>query len=119
MNVILTLLPRLYDVVFLIIWLGGLVYAIINRQKHPWTSLLAGLALGILFLTGLIWSVMSIYTQHQISTGELPIDKYMNIQNLLDLGITPFMVLGRLLILAAIFWRKDDGQNQVITNHAG
>lgn len=118
MNFISNLLPHLYEAVYLVIWLGGIVYAIVNRQKHPWTSLLAVLALGMLVLTGLTWSIVTSYTQYQFSTGELPVNEYVNIQNVLTLCTTPFTILGRLLTLAAIFWRKDDVQNRVVDNHA-
>jgi hypothetical protein len=36
-----------YSIPFYIIWLVGIVYAVLNRQRHPRTSWFAAIALGI------------------------------------------------------------------------
>jgi len=92
---------------FLIIWLGGIVYAVVHRRKHPTTSLLAGVALGILFVTGLLSSVLSAYIQHRYTIGELPVTQYVTMEDALSFVTFPLTVVGRLLLLAAVFWRKD------------
>ncbi len=106
-----------HSIVYYIIWLGGIVYAAVNRRKHPRTSLFAGIALGILLLVNLLSTMMSFYFQHQHSAGDLSMTEFVRMQNLLSLCTFPFSILGWLLLLVAIFGWKNVSEHQAVNSH--
>lgn len=46
----------LYTLPFLLLWIGGIVVAILQRSRHPRVALLSGAACGIMLLTELATS---------------------------------------------------------------
>ena len=118
MNFLTFLIPHAYSIPFYVIWLGGIIYAITNRQKHPRTALFAGIGLGLLFLESLVSGVLSAYLQYQsFSSKASPIQLGMNLTTL-SLCSIPFSMAGWVLLLASVFgWKNPSGQ-EAIDSHA-
>lgn len=105
MNFLALLFARVYSIPYYIIWLVGIVYAIVNRRKHPRTSLFAGIAFGILLAESLASAVGSAYIQYQSFTSDLPARELGANLTILSLCTLPFSILGWILLLVAIFGR--------------
>ncbi|MBN2116605.1 MAG: hypothetical protein JW730_08545 [Anaerolineales bacterium] len=110
---------HVYNVPYYLIWLGGIVYAIVNGRKHPRTSLMAGIALGILLIEGLVSDIGSSYIRYQAFTSDLPTMLYGKKLTALTVCSFPFSILGWLLLLAAVFGRKNVLERETVNNHAG
>ena len=95
-----------------------IVYALVNRQKHPRTSLFAGIALSIMFLTDLPSEILYAYMQYQVSAG-LSAARYAELLNSVSACTFPFRVLGWSLLLVAIFGWKNVSEHQAVNGHAG
>lgn len=116
MEFLTLLFPRIYSVPFYILWLGGIVYAIVNREKHPRTSLLAGIAFGILFLESLISAILSAYIQYQsFSSGASASQLGMRFTTL-SLCSLPFSIAGWILLFMAIFGRKNLTEREAVND---
>ncbi len=118
MEFLTLLFPRIYSVPFYIIWLIGIVYAVINREKHPRTSLLAGIAFGILFLENLVSTILSAYFQYQAFSGDVATSRLGSRFTALSLCTLPFAILAWILLLMAIFERRNVAERESANNHA-
>jgi hypothetical protein len=101
------LVPHLYSVPFYILWLGGIVYAVIHREKHPRTSLFTGIGLGILLLENLVSAILSAYIQYQSFHGDVPVSQLAIRYTTLSVCSLPFSIAGWILLLIAIFGPKN------------
>lgn len=101
------LIPHLYSVPFYLLWLGGIVYAAVNREKHPRTSLWAGLGLAILLLENLVSAILSAYIQYQTFHNDVPVSQLGIRYTVLSLCSLPFSIAGWILLLMAIFGPKN------------
>lgn len=118
MEFLTLLFPRIYSVPFYVIWLIAIVYAVVNREKHPRTSLLAGIAFGILFLENLASAILSAYFQYQAFNGGLPASRLGSNFTALSLCSLPFAILAWILLLMAIFERRNVAERESANNHA-
>ena len=117
MNFLPFLIPHLYSIPFYIIWLGGIIYAVVNREKHPRTSLLAGIGLGILLLENLISAILSAYIQYQSLNGDVPVSQLGIRYTALSLCSLPFSIAGWILLLVAIFGLKNAAGQEIANQH--
>lgn len=109
-----------YSLVYYMIWLAGIVYAFVNRRKHPSTSLVAGSALGLFLLDSLLRNVASVYLRYRYIGGGLPVIKYQNILDTITFCTFPLSILGWLLLLFAVFRREENLSTQgLVDDHAG
>lgn len=100
-------LPELSSIPYYVIWLGGIVYAIVYRKRHPRASLFAGSALGIMVLNSLISTVFSSYFQYQSLNGLASMTQYVGKLQMLSIFTIPFSMIAWLLLLIAVFgWKK-------------
>ncbi len=108
-----------YNVPFYILWLGGIVYAALNRQKHPRTSLFAEIGLGILLLERIISPLLSAYIQARLLSGSG--------QSVTELGTTlsmisfcslPFEIAGWILLFIAAFGPRNFAERQAASDYA-
>ena len=53
-NIGVTLEGLLYSLPFLLLWLGGMVMAFLQRKRHPTAALLSGIGCGVMLLTDLM-----------------------------------------------------------------
>jgi hypothetical protein len=112
------LIPHLYGIPFYLIWLAGIVYAVVNREKHPRTSLLAGIALGILLLENLVSAILSAYIQYQSMNGDVSVSQLGIRYTTLSICSLPFSIAGWVLLLVAIFGWKNVSEHQPVNQHA-
>jgi hypothetical protein len=112
------LIPHAYSIPFYLIWLAGIVYAIVNREKHPRTSLLAGVGLGILLLESLVTAILSAYTQYQMISDEIAVSQFGIRYTILSLCSLPFSIAGWILLLMAIFGWKNAAGKETANQHA-
>jgi hypothetical protein len=109
------LFPMLYSVPYYLLWLAGIAYAFVRRERHPRTSLVAGLALGILLLETFVSDLLTAQFQYQAITGSLSTGEITARFSTLTLCTFPFSILGWILLLIAIFgWKKpveEEGEN--------
>jgi len=104
----------LYNVPYYVIWLGGVVYAFVNRKKHPRTSLFAGLALGTLFLNGLLSFTASSYFQYQMMYNGASTAEFGRQLQMLTFFSIPIAMIGWGLLLVAVFGWKGLTEPEVI-----
>jgi len=119
MDFLTLLFSHLYSIPYYLIWLGGIVYAIVNRSRHPRTSLFAGIALGILLIEGLVSDIGSSYLRYQSVVSDLPTVLYGKKLAALTVCSFPFSILGWLLLLVAIFKSENVAERETVSNHAG
>lgn len=109
------LFPMIYSVPYYLLWLGGIVYAFVRRERHPRTSLVAGIALGIFLLETFISDLLSAQFQYQAMVGNVPGGELAARFSTLSFCRFPFTMLGWILLLVAVFLRKkpaeEDGEN--------
>ncbi len=118
MEFLALLFPHSYNILFYILWLGGIVYAVINRQKHPRTSLFAGIAFGTLFLENLLSVLLTVYIQYQAFTGDGSTTQIGTRLAIVSLCSIPFSIAGWILLLMAIFGQRNIAERESANNHA-
>lgn len=106
-----------YNVPHYMILLGGIVYAIVNRQKHPRTSLFAGIALGILLVGSLLSTVGFIYIQYQSTVTDLPATEFGIWLSILSGCTLLLSILGWILLLMAMFRRENVIERETVDDH--
>lgn len=107
-----------YSIPFYIIWLVGIVYAVVNRHRHPRTSLFATRALGILLVEGLISALGSTYIQYHAFASDMRPVEYGTRLAMLSVCTIPLSILGWILLLVAIFRRENVLEREAVINHA-
>jgi hypothetical protein len=107
-----------YSLPYYIIWLAGIVYAVVNRRRHPRTSWFAALALGILLVEGLISALGSTYIQYHAFASDLRPVEYGIQLAMLSVCTLPLSILGWILLLVAMFRRENVLEREAIINHA-
>lgn len=100
--------PRLSGIPYYVIWLGGIMYAIVYRKRHPRASLFAGIALAIMLLNNIFSAVYSAYIQYQsFNNGFASAVEYGQRLTMLSFITIPFSMLAWVLLLIATFgWKK-------------
>jgi len=99
--------PHLNSLPYYVIWLGGIVYAVVYRKKHPRTSLFAGSALAIMLLNSVISMVISSYFLSLSITGLASPGEHARRMSTLSCLSTPFSMLAWFLLLIAVFgWKR-------------
>lgn len=101
------LISHLYSIPYYVIWLGGIVYAVVYRHKHPRTSLLAGIALGLLFMQSLTSAILSSYLQYQAINGHTSAAEMGQRWSVLSLCSIPIGMVSWVLLLVAMFGWKN------------
>ena len=115
----LTLLSaHAYSLPYYIIWLAGIVYAVVSRRRHPRTSLFAGIALGILLVESLISAIGSTFIQYRAFTNDIRPVEFGTQLAMLSLCTISLAVLGWILLLVAIFRRENVAERGPVINHA-
>jgi len=118
MNIFLTyVLPHLYSIPYYVIWLGGILYAIVYRKKHPRASLFAGAALGIMLLNSLVSAVISSYFQYQSFNGQASVTQYAQRLQMMSFISIPFGMLSWLLLLVAVFGWKNLSEPEALNSN--
>jgi hypothetical protein len=110
---------RFYSVPIYVIWLGGIVYAIANRRKHPRTSLFAGIGLGMLLLENLASNLAGAYMQYQSMTHASSAIEMGTQFMTLSICAIPVAMVGWVLVLMAIFGWKNLTEREIVDGHAG
>jgi hypothetical protein len=116
MDFLTLLFSHLYSIPYYLIWLVGIVYAVLNRGRHPRTSLLTGIALGVLLTEGLVSDIGSSYIRYQSLVSDLPTVLYGKKLAALSVCTYPFSILGWLLLLVAIFKRENVAEREIINS---
>ncbi len=110
-----------FTLVIYIVWMGGIVYAFVNRQKHPRTSLLAGGALAIMLLAYLPSTAVSFYMQSYVQSGlQGRYEAFTRLSSLSDglaLCTFPFKIAAWLLLFWALFDRKNVAEREIVNGH--
>ena len=101
------LFPHLYSVPYYVIWLGGIVYAIVYRQRHPRASLFAGMALGLMLAVNLTSTILNSYFQYQMINDHASVTEFGQQMRMLSLCSIPIGMAAWLMLLFATFGREN------------
>ncbi|MFT5680087.1 MAG: hypothetical protein ACI8RZ_000992 [Myxococcota bacterium] len=88
----------MFSLPFLLLWIGGLVMAVLQRDRHPRAALLTGIACGLLLLTELL------------TTGLFMIISVLELWSLMGIPMTIITLLSNLMfavglgLLVAAVW---------------
>ncbi len=102
---LLTLLTQLsYSIPYIIVWLVGLILAVVWWQKHPRLSLLALIIFLLLIVSQIITTIVEVVLPEYMYQAHIDITQFPIILNVINLV---FSLPAWALIVWAIFgWRK-------------
>ena len=110
------LLPHLYSVPFYLLWLVGIVYALINKERHPRTSLFAGIGFGILLLQDLFSAAIGAFIEYQSFSGGFSGSRMGPWLGIISFCSMPISLAGWILLLIAIFGRRNFASREAAKN---
>ena len=91
----------------MLVWVAGIVFAVMYWKKHPRASLYTTIACSVELIQSVVWVPLSVMLPQMVSQGRLPASQMGLVFGIVGAADGVISVGAWVLVLLAIFGRRD------------